>query len=643
MGQAQIASIKYFRSFRFGVTPEDRVKYCIKLGGKNEGVKLVGEFELLNISLSGFAFDSDQILEPDCKVCLEIKLGKNTYQFHGLVLRASRHREKRGFFTYGVKNLKEKTLDEKVFIEDLISQFKARRLRKELVNLLVNEIPLEDPKREDVLGLLIGLFSDLRPFDDRGEFLELFMLQSKKVMQCEHVALYLFSKSEEIKLLYPFQMAGRRSFPITNTVFEKMQRSPKAHLILSAKQLQSDAFYQNIPRLEGRVYKEILLTPILNEDHEVVGLFECANLSQNVMEEISFFEQYATLIGFLCADLCEKFTTVIPDNIFRESRFSQKKKNLVLIGESTHAREIRAFIQRKKSDRQSYLVLGHPGTGKELLARIVHDESADAKMPLGVVDVRDWDAQISLKEVFCGDNEKVGKLELYSGGTLILKNIDLLTGAQQEELLDIWQDKYSICIVGTSHLKLSELKTYLNQDFLNYFGVFEEGEVSKSLRLMVITNLKDRENDLTYICQFFLFEECQKAGLNSKVLSDKVLQSFYQYDWPNNMFELKTAIARAVHAFQSHHVIDEIPREIVPLFGLCQHQVSTFEQVILASESEEQDNSSLLKNYQNKLCEMMLKKYGSAQEARKHLQLTMEEWVEWTELAKPIELGKQAA
>lgn len=643
MAHAQIASIKYFRSFRFSVRPEDRVKYSIKLGGKESSERLVGEFELLNISLSGFAFDSDQILEPDCQVSLEIKLGKNTYQFNGLVLRASRHREKRGVFTYGVKNLKEKTVDEKVFIEDLISQFKARRLRKELVNLLVNEIPLEDPNREDILGLLIGLFSDLRPFDDRGEFLELFMLQSKKVMQCEHAALYLFSEGDQVKLLYPFQMAGRRSFPIANTFFEKMKRNPKAHLILSPKQLQTDSFYKNVPRLEGRFYKNLLLTPILNEAHEVVGLFECSNLSQNVMKEISYFEQYATLIGFLCADLCEKFTTVIPDNIFRESRFNQKKKNLVLIGESTHAREIRAFIQRKKNDRQSYLILGQSGTGKELLARIVHDESSDSKMPLGVLDVRDWDSQVCLKEIFCGDDEKVGKLELYSGGTLILKNIDLLSGTQQEELLELWQEKYSICIVGTSHLDIALLKEDLNQDFLNYFGVYEQVEASKSLRLMKVKQLKDRENDLTYLCQYFLFEECQKAGFLSKVLSDKVLKAFYQYDWPNNMFELKTAIARTVHYYQSQKVIDEVPKEIVPLFGLCQHQLSTFEQAINSSETEEEEIEFLKRSYQNKLCELMLKKHGSAQEARKHLQLTMEEWIEWTELAKPFESGKQAA
>lgn len=649
MGQAQIASIKYFRSFRFSLTPEDRVKYQIKIGGKEAENALLGDYELLNLSLSGFAFESDQILGPDTRVHLNIKLGNNSYDFVGLVVRAGRHREKRGIFTYGIKNSKDQMVNEKTFIEDLVSQFKTKRLRRELVNLLVNEVALDDPKREDILGLMIGLFADLRPFDDRGEFLELFMLQSKKVMQSEYVSLYLFSKEgghqDQIKLLYPFQLAGRRVFPTANTVFESIRRNPKTVIIKDAQQILADPFYQNTPRHEGRVYHHLMLTPILNEDHEVVGIFECANFSANVLKEISYFEQYATLIGFLCADLCEKFSVVCPDEVYRESVVNKKKKKNIMIGESTHARELRAFVQRKKHDRQNYLLMGSAGCGKELLARIIHDESSQNQMPFGVVDVRDWDEQTCLEDLFLGDDEKVGKLELYSGGTLMIKNIDLLNSKQQEELMEYCNDKYSICFIASTYRDLEFCRKELNHDFLELIGGLDQSAPSKSLRQFQLKPLIQRENDLTTIAKYFIQEQCQLLGLLPKALSDKVLADFYRYSWPLNMVELKLAVARAVHDFQHARVIDHISRSVMPMFGNCQHQRQAFCQVVQNHEEQytAQEKEQLKIDFQKKFCQKLVEKFGSAQKARQMMNISLEQWMEWSGSSTSKQDGRSAA
>lgn len=636
MGQGQIANIKYFRSFRFSLKPEDRVKYLIKIDGKEDDCHLVGEYELLNLSLSGFAFESDQILGPDSKVHLNIKLGSNSYLFAGQIVRATRHREKRGTFTYGVKNLKEHQVDEKIFIEDLVSQFKTKRLRLELINLLVNEVVLDNPNKEDILGLMIGLYSDLKPFDDRGEFLELFMLQSRKVMQSEHVSLYMLSQNEshlkKISLLYPFQLAGRRCFPINNTIFETPQKSHNSFFLKDKQLILKDPFYLNLAKHEGRSYTNVLLTPILNEDREVIGFFECANLSSHALKDIIIYKQYATLIGYLCADLCEKFSVKCPDDIFRETVVNKKKKKNILIGESTHAREMRAFIQRKKVDRQNYLIFGPTGSGKELLARIVHDESAQNQMPFGVVDIRDWDKKTCLKDIFFGDQQKVGKLELYSGGTILLKNIDLLGPKQQEDLIEICSDKYSICFVATTHQSLDFCRKSLNYDFLSLFGCHDQSPISKSLRVFQVVALKERENDLTFIAKYLIQEECQRLGLLPKVLSDHVLKELKSYSWPHNIVELKLAISRAIHEFQSVRVIDRLSKYVMPVFGNCQLQRQSFLDIADGFDQHlaKHELHSLRVTFYQKLCEQLVDKFGSAQNARQLMNISIEQWMEWS-------------
>lgn len=633
MGTKNLTGLKHFRSFRFSFASDDKIQYELSLADSSSLIH--GVHRLMNLSLSGFAFESDQILDPEKQICLKIKLSKNDYLFTGRLVRGTRHRERKNCFVYGVHFSHTKMINESELIKDLVFHFKHKRLRKELTRLLVDQVRLDDPEPNDLMSVIIGLFSDFRSFDERGDFLETFMLQTEKIFRCEGVHFFeLQDNGESIQSVFPFQIAGKRQFQIKGSIFQDVIRTKKPLVFRPPLDfMKDDPFFSCIPRLEGVALRNGLLSPILDRGQNCVGVLKLFNFHRPLTQERQLkYIQSVKIVCLILSTFYDRFKEVDrnSDSVLHHRssiKVDRNERKLILIGESDSMRSMRAFVQRYKNLAGPILITGETGTGKELLARILHKEGDNHKMSLGVIDVSEWKDGLSLKDHFLGTDQKVGKFELYSGGTLVLKNIELLTKKQQEEFISLYDDKYSIRLIVTSQFPHQELKAKLTSDMKELLLWWDEGQIE-------LPALRDRGADLHLLVDFFLRMECQANGFIHKNLSYEVGKVFESYEWPGNIRELELVLKRCVWAYQGAHIIQKIPETVVPLFDNYQGQYKSYKNVLdeFPKPLTQKEQEYVFMRFRTELVDKTLKDCGGdAQKARRVLNLTASQWYEWVD------------
>ncbi|KPK78125.1 MAG: hypothetical protein AMJ79_00690 [Phycisphaerae bacterium SM23_30] len=225
---------------------------------------------------------------------------------------------------------------------------------------------------------------------------------------------------------------------------------------------------------------------------------------------------------------------------------------------------IRLLHQAEKmaSSDLSIFIWGERGTGKESLARAIHQASARAEKPFLAVEADSQDP-----ERFCAfffgqarrwsssEQESTGILEEADGGTLFLDNIDALTLPVQVRLKRVIQTgeycressaqvrKIDVrMIVSSTHdLTLQEYEDVFSRDLLYHLMV-------NSIR---IPSLRERLDDLGLLAEHFLKEQCQKTGKKITGFSRDFLDCLRRYSFPDNVQELGTIIAGAVAGAES--------------------------------------------------------------------------------------------
>ena len=203
------------------------------------------------------------------------------------------------------------------------------------------------------------------------------------------------------------------------------------------------------------------------------------------------------------------------------------------------------------------LLLGDTGTGKGILARLIHWHSQRSKKPFieihcGAIPETLIESELfgHEKGAFTGaDRKKPGKFEMARGGTIFLDEIGTITPSVQIKLLQVLQDGIYSRVGGESILKsdvriIAATNADLEQQMKN-------GEFRKDLfyRLNIfpiaIPPLSERMEDLSYLANLFLKKLRIKYGKGIRNIHPSVLDGFKKYDWPGNIRELENIIERA--------------------------------------------------------------------------------------------------
>ncbi|MDB0011478.1 sigma-54 dependent transcriptional regulator [Crocinitomicaceae bacterium] len=229
-----------------------------------------------------------------------------------------------------------------------------------------------------------------------------------------------------------------------------------------------------------------------------------------------------------------------------------------IIGETDGIVHIKEMIQKVAPSDARVMITGENGTGKELVARSLHDNSNRSKMPFIEVNCASIPGELIESELFghmkgaftSAIKDKKGKFELASGGTLFLDEIGDMSLAAQAKVLRALQENVIQRVGGERDVKVNcRVVAATNK---NLQEEIKEGRFREDLyhRLAVILihvpSLNDRREDISLLAEHFLTQICSDQGIVRKTFSDKAILELQKINWTGNIRELRNIIERLV-------------------------------------------------------------------------------------------------
>jgi transcriptional regulator with GAF, ATPase, and Fis domain len=229
-----------------------------------------------------------------------------------------------------------------------------------------------------------------------------------------------------------------------------------------------------------------------------------------------------------------------------------------IVGRSRVMEEIIQRAERVAETKSTVLITGETGTGKELIARAIHDRSAQRDMPLIKVNCAAIPETLLESELFGhvrgaftgATTTKKGKFALADGGTIFLDEIGTMNTTLQSKLLRVLQER-EIEPLGSERTEKIDVRIIAatNRDLRQMVA---DGKFQEDLfyRLNVIPieipPLRERRDDIPALVEHFVKKHAQRTGRRFDKLDEAVLTGLQQYDWPGNVRELENTIERAV-------------------------------------------------------------------------------------------------
>ncbi len=236
----------------------------------------------------------------------------------------------------------------------------------------------------------------------------------------------------------------------------------------------------------------------------------------------------------------------------------KKIKGSKIVGESPEIIAIKEMIERVAPSDARVMITGQNGTGKELVARSLHDLSNRAKMPFIEVNCAAIPAELIESELFGHEKgaftsavkDKKGKFELASGGTIFLDEIGDMSASAQAKVLRALQENVIQRVGGEKDIKVDcRVVAATNKDLRKEIN---EGRFREDLfhRLAVIPihvpSLNERTTDIPLLADHFLTLVCQEQGIQKKEFANEAKVELQKINWTGNIRELRNVIERLV-------------------------------------------------------------------------------------------------
>ncbi|HET7434652.1 MAG TPA: sigma 54-interacting transcriptional regulator [Thermoanaerobaculia bacterium] len=335
--------------------------------------------------------------------------------------------------------------------------------------------------------------------------------------------------------------------------------------VMSADARSDDRFVESESVIAENILS-ILCVPLIIKERISGAIYVDHRQARHLFsqKDLSFLEAFADQAAIaienarLYEELEEARTRLSLENETLRREVLVEKHLDSVVGQSEAVAKIQFAIRKAAAGHSTVLVRGESGTGKGLIARIIHNVGPRRNGPFIKFNCAALPETLAESELFGhekgaftgADRRKLGRFELANNGTIFLDEIGKMTLAMQAKLLRVVEDKEFERVGGTQTIK-TDVKiiaaTNLEIEKAIAEGTFRE-DLFYRLNIIPITlpPLRERKDDIPMLSEHFIKKISKDLGVETKRLEPGVLDLFFRYDWPGNVRELEATIHRAI-------------------------------------------------------------------------------------------------
>jgi formate hydrogenlyase transcriptional activator len=423
-------------------------------------------------------------------------------------------------------------------------------------------------RAQEQLKLLLDLTNGVVSTLDLRELLRNISANVRRVLQCDFVGVGLPERDKAHLRLYAMDFPESRGF-LTEETLIPIEGTPPGSAFRSGKPVVTNKreiaeIDPNAPPMSEGL-KEACVVPLVSRDR-VLGILGLGRRDDKQFGdgEVQFLTQVANQVAMAVenalafgkiAELKEKLNQeklYLEDEIRTEMNFEE------IIGQSPVLRRVLKKVSTVAPTDSTVLIYGETGTGKELVARAIHNLSARngsafvklncAAIPTGLLESELFGHE---RGAFTGAiAQRIGRFELANGGTVFLDEVGEIPLELQPKLLRVLQEREFERLGSTRTLRTdARLIAATNR---NLSSMVDEQKFRADLfyRLNVfpvrVPSLRERPDDIPLLVRHFVEQFARRMNKKIETISAETLKSMQAYHWPGNIRELQNVIERAV-------------------------------------------------------------------------------------------------
>lgn len=576
---------KFFQSFRIPVEKGDEVRALIEFEDDMGKFSYIEDASLEDVSITGIGFVSKRRLSVGTNVRVSIHFKRLRIDIEGHVVRSFGYTlDADGtddLMLYGIEVDEEDQKNTRRFIEQYVARFSPDRARDCITEMALSERYKKSTESFEVFSLMLSLFKDITAFGSQENFLKNMLEEITRILNAQRASIFLINpKTNELEAVAALgidkellKFDYRKG--IAGSVF-----TTGVYLNIDCE-TDKVRFSEKVDAVTGFDTKSILCYPLTNREDKVIGVIEVLN-KRNEARFTADDEKTMKVLTLIFSSVFHNYNPISEKSLIR--RFSTPyDREYAFIGRSAQTNDIRKAIVQLKDIDTPLLIRGEFGTGKKLLARIVHNEGKRGLQGFHIVSCKGAAPKDIELKLFGPDrsskDQKEGHgedcaLEACRGGSVVLHEVGYLPLELQARLVETIKQRR----IENSQISLDVRFIFTSSQDLAKLAR-EEGKFNEELldmawsSILEVAPLRKRVQDVEDLLSYFLRKECRKQGLLLKEFSSEVMEELKGYDWPGNVKELEKAVEKAVLYNPKAHVITKLKNGATPIVDISKSAI----------------------------------------------------------------------
>jgi len=391
----------------------------------------------------------------------------------------------------------------------------------------------------------------------------------KPLLPCERFGIEVPTGPESLRvhvlvLDQPARGPMIEDFPSAGTACRWAQEQRQRYVAGAREELR-ERFPMTYAVMEREGMESLCALPLLREQKSFGALFFMSTRRGAYREiPVTLIERVASAVA-VAADNCfaheelqrlrDRLRT---ENVYLQEEIQQEHNFAEIVGKSSALAEVLSLVETVAAAPSTVLVLGETGTGKELIARAIHDRSPRRDRPLVKVNCSAISAGLVESELFGhvrgaftgALSARTGRFEVADGGTIFLDEVGELPPETQVKLLRVLQER-EIEPVGSSETRRVDVRVIAatNRDLEREVAAGRfRADLYFRLNVfpIVMPPLRERGGDVALLASFFADRFARELGKRIERVAPAALARLVAYAWPGNVRELSNVIERAV-------------------------------------------------------------------------------------------------